>query len=248
METAALSSDWSVVAVDGDVGSAGSCRVWEPSRPSSNGSITIDRDGIVAVVSGDWCAGSEDSYWGCGSITIDRDGIVAVVSGDGRAGGDDSCRVWEPSRLSSNGSITTSRDGVVTVVSKDGSDHMCQVWEPSRPSSVSIITTTWHGVVAVVGDSGCFSSGGISRWGHLIADGRGVVAVVGGGTDGNSSYSIITADWSSVVFSQVVGVPAVIVEVAPPLPTETETETRLLLSFILFDKQGLNLSIAFTTS
>ena len=37
-----------------------------------------------------------------------------------------------------------------------------------------------------------------------------------------------------------VGVPAVIVAVAPPLPTETETETRQLLSFIVFDEQGLS--------
>ena len=36
------------------------------------------------------CAGGNDSYWGCGSITVDRDGVVADVSGDGRAGGDDS--------------------------------------------------------------------------------------------------------------------------------------------------------------
>ena len=57
------------------------------------GSITVDRDGVVADVSGDGRAGGNDSYWGCGSITVDRDGVVAVVSGDGRAGGDDSCRV-----------------------------------------------------------------------------------------------------------------------------------------------------------
>ena len=35
------------------------------------GSITVDKDGVVAVVSGDGCAGGDDSYWGCGSITID---------------------------------------------------------------------------------------------------------------------------------------------------------------------------------
>ena len=35
-------------------------------------------------------AGGDDSYWGWGSITIDRDGVVAVVSRYGRAGGDDS--------------------------------------------------------------------------------------------------------------------------------------------------------------
>ena len=45
-----------------------------------------------------------------------------------------------------------------------------------------------------------------------------------------------------------VGVPEVIVAVAPPLPTETETETRQLLSFVVFDEQGLSLSIAFTTT
>ena len=50
------------------------------------------------------------------------------------------------------------------------------------------------------------------------------------------------------MLSQVVGVPAVIVAVAPPLPTETETETRQLLSFIVFDEQGLSFSIAFSTS
>ena len=52
----------------------------------------------------------------------------------------------------------------------------------------------------------------------------------------------------SSVLSQVVGVPAVIVAVAPPLPTETDTETRQLLSFVVFDEQGLSLSIAFTTT
>ena len=61
-----------------------------PSRPSSNGSITTGRDGVVAVVSGD---GGDDSYWGCCSIPTDRDGVVAVVSRDGRAGDDASCRV-----------------------------------------------------------------------------------------------------------------------------------------------------------
>ena len=44
------------------------------------------------------------------------------------------------------------------------------------------------------------------------------------------------------MLSQVVGVPAAIVAVAPPLPTETETETRQLLSFIVFDEQGLFVS------
>ena len=33
---------------------------------------------------GDGRAGGDDSYWGWGSIIIDRDGVVAVVSGDGR--------------------------------------------------------------------------------------------------------------------------------------------------------------------
>ena len=38
-----ISSDWSVVAVDGEVGCVGSdesCRVWEPSRPNSDGTAT----------------------------------------------------------------------------------------------------------------------------------------------------------------------------------------------------------------
>ena len=61
--------------------------------PISNGSITIDRNGVVAVVSGDGRTGSDDSYWGCGSITPGGDGVVVVVSGDGHDGGDDSCRV-----------------------------------------------------------------------------------------------------------------------------------------------------------
>ena len=47
------------------------------------------------------------------------------------------------------------------------------------------------------------------------------------------------------MLSQVVGVPAMIVAVAPPLPTETETETRQLLSFIVFDEQGLSSSVSF---
>ena len=42
------------------------------------------------------------------------------------------------------------------------------------------------------------------------------------------------------MLSHVVGVPAAIVAVAPLLPTETETETRQLLSFLVFDEQGLS--------
>ena len=60
-----------------------------------------------------------------------------------------------------------------------------------------------------------------------------------------SSYSILLPTEAVLsMLSQVVGVPEVIVAVAPPLPNETET--RQLLSFIVFDEQGLNLSIAFT--
>ena len=46
------------------------------------------------------------------------------------------------------------------------------------------------------------------------------------------------------MLSQVVGVPEVIVAMAPPLPNETET--RQLMSFIVSDEQGLNMSVAFT--
>ena len=45
------------------------------------------------------------------------------------------------------------------------------------------------------------------------------------------------------MLSQVVGVPAVIVAVAPPLPTETETETRQFVNSIHNELMALKLVI-----
>ena len=49
------------------------------STPISNGSITIDRDGVVADVSGDGRAGGDDSYWACGTSLL-KDEVFSLSS------------------------------------------------------------------------------------------------------------------------------------------------------------------------
>ena len=67
------------------------------------------------------------------------------------------------------------------------------------------LTAGGRGVV--VGDDGCSSSDGINRWSHLTADGRGVVTVVGdGGCSSSGGISRwVTSLLTDAVLSAIIG-------------------------------------------
>ena len=183
-----------------------SCWGWEPSRPSDDSSITIDRDGVVAVIGDVRSVGQRWQLMGL-RIEPSRDhaladnGVVAVVSEDGHFGSDDSR--WGPRTIQTQSwehhhyqltlccplpSQTVTLPALMSVAAGATSLPTDVVVPLSSetvgvPTAITGVAGDWRGVVAVVGDGGCCQQ----QWKESLGDWRGVVAVGDCVSSGGSS-------------------------------------------------------------